>query len=73
VRGDNDLARGCDAGTRQRKEGIVVRPLSTAASPPLDGRLSCKVISNAFLRKEEARHRARGTWPQRIRADRGRT
>jgi hypothetical protein len=54
VRGRNDLARGFYVGTKQRKEGIVVRPLITTASPTLGGRVSFKVISKEFLRKEEA-------------------
>lgn len=48
-----EAARGLYAGTGQRKEGIVVRPLREQPSPTLDGRLSFKVINNDFLLKEE--------------------
>ena len=48
-----ELAKGRYAGTQSRKEGIVVRPLSTLHSELLRGRLSFKTISNEFLLKEE--------------------
>lgn len=48
-----DAARGTYAGTKQRKEGIVVRPLVEQASAALGGRLSFKVINNDFLLKDE--------------------
>jgi RNA ligase (TIGR02306 family) len=48
-----DLARGTYAGTKNRKEGIVVRPLSDARSPTLGSRLSFKVINNEFLLEDE--------------------
>lgn len=48
-----DLARGTYAGTKQRKEGIVVRPLVEQRSLTLGGRLSFKVINNDFLLKDE--------------------
>lgn len=48
-----EAARGLYAGTRQRKEGIVVRPVAEARSPTLGGRLSFKVINNDFLLKDE--------------------
>ncbi len=49
-----EAARGHYPGTKQRKEGIVVRPLVEAMSPALDGgRLSFKVINNDFLLKDE--------------------
>jgi len=48
-----EAARGSYAGTRQRKEGIVVRPLVEQASAALGGRLSFKVINNDFLLKDE--------------------
>jgi RNA ligase (TIGR02306 family) len=48
-----EAARGLYAGTRQRKEGIVVRPLVEQHSVTLGGRLSFKVISNDFLLKDE--------------------
>jgi RNA ligase-like protein len=44
-------ARGFYTGTKQRKEGIVVRPLVEQPSATLGGRLSFKVINNDFLRK----------------------
>lgn len=49
-----ERARGLYAGTRNRKEGIVVRPLTETLSPTLGGRLSFKVINNDFLLKDEA-------------------
>ena len=48
-----ETARGLYAGTKQRKEGIVVRPLVEARSESLGGRLSFKVINNEFLLKDE--------------------
>jgi RNA ligase (TIGR02306 family) len=48
-----EAARGFYAGTKQRKEGIVVRPLVEAPSAVLGGRLSFKVINNDFLLKDE--------------------
>jgi RNA ligase (TIGR02306 family) len=48
-----EAARGLYAGTKQRKEGIVVRPLIEQASVALGGRLSFKVINNDFLLKDE--------------------
>jgi RNA ligase (TIGR02306 family) len=48
-----DAARGSYAGTTQRKEGIVVRPLVEQPSATLGGRLSFKVINNDFLLKDE--------------------
>ncbi|HZI10589.1 MAG TPA: RNA ligase family protein [Myxococcus sp.] len=48
------LAQGFYPGTRNRKEGIVVRPLTERPSPTLGGgRLSFKVINNDFLLKDE--------------------
>lgn len=47
------LAQGFYAGTRNRKEGIVVRPLEERHSATLGGRLSFKVINNDFLLKDE--------------------
>jgi ATP-dependent RNA circularization protein (DNA/RNA ligase family) len=47
------LAGGFYAGTRSRKEGIVVRPLVERHSPTLGGRLSFKIINNEFLLKDE--------------------
>lgn len=43
------LTRGRYAGTKNRKEGIVVRPLVTRHSETLGARLSFKVIDNDFL------------------------
>lgn len=48
-----EVARGLYAGTKNRKEGIVVRPLAEAMSPTLGGRLSFKVLNNDFLLKDE--------------------
>ena len=48
-----ELARGLYAGTQNRKEGIVVRPIEEARSEALGGRLSFKVISNEFLLEDE--------------------
>lgn len=48
-----ERARGVYPGTRNRKEGIVVRPLVETHSPTLGGRLSFKVINNDFLLKDE--------------------
>jgi RNA ligase (TIGR02306 family) len=48
-----ERAKGLYAGTKNRKEGIVVRPLRDAQSPTLGGRLSWKVINNDFLLKDE--------------------
>lgn len=49
-----EAARGLYSGTRNRKEGVVVRPLVEAPSPTLGGgRLSFKVINNDFLLKDE--------------------
>ncbi|MCE9667581.1 RNA ligase (ATP) [Myxococcus stipitatus] len=48
-----ELAQGVYAGTRSRKEGIVIRPLVERHSPTLGGRLSFKVINNDFLLKDE--------------------
>jgi RNA ligase (TIGR02306 family) len=47
------LAQGLYPGTKNRKEGIVVRPLSERQSPTLGGRLSFKVLNNDFLLKDE--------------------
>lgn len=48
-----EMARGVYAGTKNRKEGIVVRPLIERRSDLLAGRLSFKVINNEFLLKDE--------------------
>jgi RNA ligase (TIGR02306 family) len=48
-----ERARGLYEGTRNRKEGIVVRPLREAMSATLGGRMSFKVINNDFLLKDE--------------------
>lgn len=47
------LAQGTYAGTRNQREGIVVRPLQERYSPALNGRLSFKVLNNVFLLAEE--------------------
>lgn len=48
-----DASRGLYAGTKSRKEGIVIRPLVDMYSPTLGGRLSFKVINNEFLLKDD--------------------
>lgn len=48
-----EAARGLYAGTKQRKEGVVVRPLLEQPSATLNSRLSFKVINNDFLLKDE--------------------
>lgn len=48
-----EAARGLYAGTKQRKEGIVIRPLVDRRSETLGGRLSFKVINNDFLLKDD--------------------
>jgi RNA ligase (TIGR02306 family) len=48
-----EAARGLYTGTKQRKEGIVVRPVTEQPSATLGGRLSFKVINNDFLLKVE--------------------
>lgn len=48
-----EAARGLYAGTKQRKEGIVIRPLVEQRSETLSGRLSFKVINNDFLLKDD--------------------
>lgn len=48
-----DRARGLYAGTENRKEGLVVRPLVERRSEALQGRLSFKVLNNEFLLKDE--------------------
>jgi RNA ligase (TIGR02306 family) len=48
-----EAARGLYAGTKNRKEGIVIRPLVETPSRTLQGRLSFKVINNDFLLKDE--------------------
>ncbi|HYH97009.1 RNA ligase family protein [Hyalangium sp.] len=48
-----ERARGFYTGTKNRKEGIVVRPLVEAASTTLGGRLSFKVLNNDYLLKDE--------------------
>ena len=48
-----ERAKGLYEGTRNRKEGIVVRPLHDARSETLGGRMSWKVINNDFLLKDD--------------------
>lgn len=50
---DTATRRGPLRGTKNRKEGVVVRPLRGARSETLGGRLSFKVISNELLLKDE--------------------
>ena len=48
------LAEGKYSGTKNEREGIVIRPMREMFSPSLNGRLSFKAISNRFLLKEGA-------------------
>jgi len=48
-----EAAKGLYPGTKNRKEGIVVRPFVETFSKVLGGRLSFKVINNDFLLKDE--------------------
>lgn len=48
-----EAARGIYPGTKNRKEGIVIRPLEESRSEVLSGRMSFKVINNEFLLKDE--------------------
>ncbi len=48
-----EASRGLYPGTKNRKEGIVVRPIEEAQSAVLGGRMSFKVINNEFLLKDE--------------------
>jgi RNA ligase (TIGR02306 family) len=43
------LAEGVYPGTKNQREGIVIRPRSEVHSPTLGGRLSFKAISNKYL------------------------
>ena len=43
------LAEGVYPGTKNQREGIVIRPRSEMHSPTLGGRLSFKAISNKYL------------------------
>lgn len=45
------MAEGKYENTKNEREGIVIRPLQETHSTILDGRLSCKAISNKFLLK----------------------
>jgi RNA ligase (TIGR02306 family) len=47
------MAQGVYPGTRNQREGIVVRPLQELFSPTLTGRLSFKVLNNVYLLAEE--------------------
>ena len=47
------LAEGKYPGTKNEREGIVIRPLTEQHSEVLAGRLSFKAISNRFLLKEK--------------------
>ena len=46
------LAEGLYPGTKNEREGVVVRPRAERASPTLLGRLSFKAISNRYLLAE---------------------
>ena len=47
------LADGLYPGTKNAREGIVIRPREEAFSETLRGRLSFKAISNRFLLAEK--------------------
>ncbi len=47
------MAQGIYVGTRNQREGIVIRPLQERFSPTLGGRLSFKVLNNVFLLAED--------------------
>ena len=47
------LAEGYYAGTKNEREGIVIRPKRAMHSPTLGGRLSFKAISNRYLLAEK--------------------
>ncbi len=46
------LAEGLYPGTKNQREGVVVRPRAETFSPTLGGRLSFKAISNRYLLSE---------------------
>lgn len=48
-----ERAKGLYPGTKNRKEGIVVRPMKETRSATLGGRLSFKVINNDYLLRDE--------------------
>jgi len=48
-----ERAKGLYEGTDNRREGIVVRPLTPTFSREVGGRLSFKVLNNDFLLKDE--------------------
>jgi RNA ligase (TIGR02306 family) len=48
-----EMAKGKYEGTKNRREGIVVRPTTGIYSPTLQGPLSFKVLNNDFLLKDE--------------------
>ena len=48
-----ELAKGTYQGTKNRREGIVIRPLIETHSQVLKGRLSFKVLNNDYLLKDE--------------------
>jgi RNA ligase (TIGR02306 family) len=47
------LAEGLYPGTKNEREGIVIRPRTERVSPTLQGRLSFKAISNRYLLAEK--------------------
>ena len=48
-----ELAKGKYVGTKNNREGLVVRPLVNTYSRRLRGRLSFKIINNDYLLKED--------------------
>ena len=48
-----EMAKGKYTGTNNNREGIVIRPCKVKYSEVLGGRLSCKVVNNEYLLKEE--------------------
>ena len=48
-----EMSKGKYIGTKNNREGIVIRPIEETFSEALHGRLSFKVINNDFLLKDE--------------------
>ena len=48
-----EMAKGVYEGTKNRREGIVIRPIKEMKSERLKGRMSFKVLNNEYLMKDE--------------------
>jgi RNA ligase (TIGR02306 family) len=48
-----DMAEGYYEGTKNRREGLVIRPVNPVFSPTLRERLSVKAVNNMYLLKDE--------------------